>query len=69
MLRLLFVPTKLPRTMTRKEWYECWRWKRITEKQLNEIIEERTRDFVAFGNTWSKQMCDDFIDNIINIPF
>lgn len=36
MLQLYFDNSKFPRTTTRKEWKEIWRWKRVTEQQLEE---------------------------------
>jgi hypothetical protein len=46
-LALYFVPFKIPRTVTRKEWYEIHRWRRVTQKQLNATLlfeQEKLRD-------------------------
>lgn len=70
MLKLLFVLSKFPRTIGRKEWKEIWRWKRVTEKELKkheaEML-ERMRNFAAFGTT-HPEMYQDMIERIINPP-
>lgn len=54
MIQLLFQPGRLPRTMTREEWREVWRWKRLTQKRLNqeaEFIQSRLADVAIFGRS------------------
>jgi hypothetical protein len=49
---LYFVPSQFPRTITRAEWKEIWRWKRVTQKILAEEYEKRRNDLAAFGHTY-----------------
>ena len=44
-MQLYFVPEKLPRTMTRTQWKEADRWRRITTKLLATEMEKRRNDF------------------------
>jgi hypothetical protein len=51
-IALCFQPERLPRSMKREEWREVWRWKRTTEKKINEMAQAEQRalsDMVAFG--------------------
>jgi len=77
-MRLYFVPTKLPRTMTRKEWKDCDRYRRITqkvlaqyEKEMLDLAAEMTTNAVLYGTSESEQvrrMRQDLYDKIVNPP-
>lgn len=62
-LVLYFDPAKFPRTITRKEWKEIWRWKRMTEKALVKELEEQMLNISLFGCSHP-----DMLDRIINPP-
>lgn len=68
MLRLSFNPTKIPRTISKEEWYEIWRWKRVTEKRLSEQIETDIINFTVYGSTWPEEMRQDYMDQLTNPP-
>lgn len=36
-MKVLWTPTILPRTMTRREWRDLYRWKRVEEKKLRRM--------------------------------
>lgn len=65
---LVFDPTKLPRTWTREQWREVWRWKRVTEKRLVEHTERQITEIICFGSTMPSEMRRDLIDRISNPP-
>jgi hypothetical protein len=67
-LKLLFVPEKIPRTITRKEWYEMWRWKRVTEKKLKEEVEKQFNFLRTYGTTMPDYQKKDLLDKLINPP-
>lgn len=68
MLSLYFNPSKFSRTITRKEWKEIYRWKRITEKKLIEVTQEQIQNLVTYGSTVPRYMKADIIDKIVNPP-
>lgn len=65
---LVFNPSRLSRSITRKEWNEIWRWKRVTEKQLKKSIEEQIGLLVAYGTTMPEYVRKDMIDVVVNPP-
>lgn len=65
---LVFNPSRLSRSINRKEWKEIWRWKRVTEKQLAKSVEEQIGLLVAYGTTMPEYMRKDMIDVIVNPP-
>lgn len=67
-LQLYFNPSKFPRTINRKEWKEIWRWKRVTEKDLDKHCQKMYDNFAVYGSTWPDRMRDDFLDEMINPP-
>ena len=67
-LALYFDPAKFPRTITRAEWKEIWRWKRITQKKLAEELNKQMNNFILFGSTWPDHIRDDFIYQTTNPP-
>lgn len=77
MVALYFVPSQCPRTWTKQEWKENYRWVRVMQKLLNAELEKR-RDIIAqqwadlaiFGTTnpHHLKMKEDFINNMINPP-
>jgi hypothetical protein len=62
-LQLYFVPQMFPRTITRKEWKEIWRWKRVTEKKLEKELEKQISNLVIYGCSHPE-----WLDGIINPP-
>lgn len=65
---LVFNPSRLSRSITRKEWNEIWRWKRVTERQLARSISEQMQLLGAYGTTMPEYMRKDMIDTIVNPP-
>jgi len=66
-LSLYFNLAKFPRTITRDEWKEIWRWKRVTEKQLAIEMEKQWANFVALGATYP-ELKERIIDEFIRPP-
>jgi hypothetical protein len=62
-LVLLFDPAKFPRTITRKEWKEIWRWKRMATKELKKELEKRMHNALLYGSSHPELW-----DSIINPP-
>ena len=48
---LVWEPSKLPRTMTREQWHEIDRWRRVTQKKLCAQEERMRLDLMTFGTT------------------
>ena len=65
-LQLYFNLATFPRTITRKEWKEIWRWKRIMEQKLNTHAEEMAMNMSMFGH--SHPGYQDWLDQVINPP-
>lgn len=65
MIGLIFNPRKIPRTITRQEWKEIHRWRRVTQKNINEMIQLGRNRLTILGP--GKQR-DDLIDRMINPP-
>lgn len=65
---LVFNPSRLSRSITRKEWKEIWRWKRVTERQLAKSISEQIQLLATYGTTMPEYMRKDMIDAIVNPP-
>lgn len=68
---LMFNPKVLPRTMTRKEWRDIDRWRRLTQKDLRaaaqreeETLRHMCEDLGAFGTARLVQR----IDRMVNPP-
>lgn len=68
MIKLIFNPSSFPRTITRSEWKDIWRWKRDTEKRLKAHMDAQMQDFYTYGTTWSPNARDDFIQKLTNPP-
>lgn len=51
MVELLFIPEKLPRTWTKKQWKEAYRWARQTRKILDKQIEQQLKLLAIYGTT------------------
>ena len=68
MIALYFNPSKFPRTITRKEWRDIWRWKRVTEKQLAIEARAQIESLHYYGTTMPRHIRDEMLDNIINPP-
>jgi hypothetical protein len=67
MYRLIFQPHRIPRTTTREEWQDIWRWRRVTERTLNDwakkhrqILAKHAEDGMIFG--FSTLMIEDLIN-------
>ena len=56
-MKLLFILQKFPRSMTKEEWREVWRWKRLTEKKLAKNEEEMVKVLL------------DSVEHLTNPPF
>jgi len=63
MLQLYFNPQKFPRTITREEWREIWRWKRITEKKLREEMSRQLANLATYGITHPE-----YLERFVNPP-
>jgi hypothetical protein len=68
MVSLHFDPAKFPRTISRAEWREIWRWKRSTEKKLADEARRQVADLVAFGSTMLPGVRAELIDNLVRPP-
>jgi hypothetical protein len=64
-MRLLFNPAKLPRTMTRKEWKEIDRWRRVVTRKLRESLEQRLSEVFIRGG---EKFLIDVLDEAVNPP-
>lgn len=60
-MKLLWLPDNLPRTMTRREWRDLNRWKRVQEKELRQAEAEAMKAAIALGRP-------DMLDRIVNPP-
>ena len=70
-MKLLFIVQKFPRSMTKEEWREVWRWKRLTEKKLAKNEEEMVkvwRDVAVYGIGWAK-VREGIVEHLTNPPF
>ena len=65
-LQLYFVPSKVPRTITKVEWYECWRWLRVCRKKLKEQLDKEVE--MLRKDDLPKHIRDDIASKIINPP-
>lgn len=65
---LVFNQASLPRTITKQQWKEIWRWKRVTEQRLKKSIEEQIALLSIYGTTMPKHIRNDMIDVIVNPP-
>ena len=67
-MNLYFVPSKFPRTISRAEWREIWRWKRVVEKRLAEEMQKQSAALGAFGSVMLPEARSEMIDKIVNPP-
>lgn len=67
-MNLVFNASSLSRSITRSEWKEIWRWKRLTERRLKKSVEEQIAMLVAFGTNMPKHVREDIVDLLINPP-
>jgi hypothetical protein len=69
-LTLNFVPSKFPRTLTRKEWKEIWRWKRMTEKRLDTALESQREALAIHIANCPLFGCPHYylLDSLVNPP-
>lgn len=49
-MRLTFNPDKLPRTMTRAQWHECYRWLRVVQRTVREHFEDAMMRAMLYGS-------------------
>jgi len=68
MIQLSFDPSAFPRTTTRSEWKDIWRWKRETEKKIAATMKSQMDNFRIYGSTWAPFMQEEFIQRVINPP-
>lgn len=65
---LYFVPEKLPRTMTKAQWKEADRWRRIVDKKLQQHLigkMELLTQQIIFG-TMPKESMGRLLDDVVN---
>jgi hypothetical protein len=77
-VKILFVPEKLSRSLSKEEWKKCDRWRRVTQKvlaqydkEMLELATEMTTNAVLYGSSDSehvRKMQQDLYDKIINPP-
>lgn len=67
-MELIFQPDRIPRTMTRQEWKEAYRWLRQTRNILKKNLEEQIHLLNVYGNTMPDRMRNGIIDNIVYPP-
>lgn len=67
MIRLIFNKTAIPRTTTREQWRDIWRWKRETEKKLAEQAAKHLEAVIMFG-TSHPEILDRYMDRATNPP-
>lgn len=68
MVTLYFNPQLFPRTTTKKEWIDIWRWKRVTQNKLREEMDKAMLNYKANSNIWPEHTKQDFINSIVNPP-
>ena len=68
MLKLVFTPTMFPRSMTKAEWKEADRWRRVTQKKLAEHAQSEMDNLVVFGTTLAPAVRSSMIDAMVNPP-
>ena len=64
---LVFDPTKLPRTMTRDEWREVHRWRRIADRRLRAETERRLVNMICYS-TSHPEIWAGFASEVIDPP-
>lgn len=67
-MQLVFNATSLSRSITRQQWKEIWRWKRLTGRRLKKSVEEQIGLLVAYGTNIPSHIRKDMIDVIVNPP-
>lgn len=68
MIALYFDPSKFPRTITRAEWRDIWRWKRETQKRIAQEIVDRQNDLIFFGTVMLPAQRKEIIERLVNPP-
>lgn len=68
MLKLYFHGPSFPRCITREEWKEIWRWKRVQERELEKQAEEQRQLYLRYKDFMSPKMKSDIMDQMINPP-
>lgn len=71
MIALSFNQEKIPRTMTRAEWREVHRWRRVTQHKLKEMAEREIEAFRRMSEdlgTYGVARMRIAMDNIVNPP-
>jgi hypothetical protein len=67
-MMLYFNPRQLPRSMTRQQWRNTWRWKRVTEAQLAARERDQLKLLVTHGHIMTRRTLENILDNAINPP-
>ncbi len=65
-MRLIFEPSRLPRAMTRPQWREVDRWRRVVQARLRQNVEAQTYALIIYGST--HPACIDIIERLIRPP-
>lgn len=68
MVSLYWNPSKVPRTLTREQWKECYRWVRITRKRLREELQKQQQFLATYGTTMPQIIKNDILDKMVNPP-
>ena len=64
---LVFDPARLPRTMTRPEWRDLHRWRRLTERQIAGANADRLEAAMAISAT-RPDIAASIVAGIVNPP-
>lgn len=59
---------KIPRTVTRAEWKEIHRWRRIVTRQLKKDVQHKMDMLAVYGTTMLPEMKEDLLNEMINPP-
>lgn len=65
---LIFNPSSLPRSMTRREWKEADRWRRTVQRKLSEEMNERLDILAEFGAELPRRIRQELTEGLINPP-
>lgn len=67
MIQLIFNKTAIPRTTTRKEWREIYRWKRSIEREMDNYFEAAHEAISLYGKDHPTLMRN-YLDRATNPP-
>lgn len=67
MLAIMLDIRRFPRSMSRKEWREIDRWRRVTQRRINEETARQLYNLGAYGTT-HPEIYRDVMERIVNPP-